>query len=371
MSDRSDGAALTLANGSLTIMENICQHRYVHCVPREQGCAEGRINLTFRCKAAGELTEGEQRHADSRAPRPLAALHTPQPETETETGAEGQGETTSGALGGLGSTEGTAALLATAHAATVLGMSLTRSLTPRDCRTALLAAPLAASVGVALAAPCAALWRCCWQPSVSGHPAATTPMAEGAASGGGGQSSRPRPVFLVACQMGIEDIVAEEIQERLQASGEASADETVWCTPWDARGFVAVAAEGEAVRQILLDLRTANHVYDYHGTFLIPPGTLDAEGKTEKGAVRIYNEMCRLLKSGELAVPALAAGASSFRASCERSGKHDFSSQEVEYEAGGALQEFYGTKARMKKFAVHVRVDVVGALRPHRPNLGG
>ena len=29
--------------------------------------------------------------------------------------------------------------------------------------------------------------------------------------------------------------------------------------------------------------------------------------------------------------------------------------------AGGALQEFYGTKARMKKFAVHVRVDVVGA----------
>ena len=353
MSDRSDGAALTLANGSLTIMENICQHRYVHCVPREQGCVEGRINLTFRCKGAGELTEGEQRHADSRAPRPLAALHTPQPEPET--GTEGQ-EQTPGALCGLGSTEGTAALLATAHAATILGMSLTRSLTPRDCRTALLAAPLAASVGVALAAPCAALWRCCWQPSSSGHPAATTALpVEGAGS------SRPRPLFLVACQMGIEDIVAEEIQERLQASDEASGDDLVWCTPWDARGFVAVAAEGEAVRQTLLSLRTANHVYDYHGTFLIPPGTLDAEGKTEKGAVRIYNEMCRLLKSGELAVPTLAAGASSFRASCERSGKHDFSSQEVEYEAGGALQEFYGTKARMKKFAVHVRVDVVGA----------
>ena len=61
------------------------------------------------------------------------------------------------------------------------------------------------------------------------------------------------------------------------------------------------------MRQTLLSLRTANHVYDYHGTFLIPPGTLDAEGKTEKGAVRIYNEMCRLLKSGELAVPTLGS----------------------------------------------------------------
>ena len=50
MTKRQDCAAITLANGSLTIMENECQHRYVHCVPREQEVSEGRINLTFRCK---------------------------------------------------------------------------------------------------------------------------------------------------------------------------------------------------------------------------------------------------------------------------------------------------------------------------------
>ena len=46
MSDREDCAAITLASGSLTIMENECQLRYVHCVPREQEVSEGRINLT-------------------------------------------------------------------------------------------------------------------------------------------------------------------------------------------------------------------------------------------------------------------------------------------------------------------------------------
>lgn len=50
MTKREDNAAITLANGSLTIMENECQHRYVHCIPREQDVADGRINLTFRCK---------------------------------------------------------------------------------------------------------------------------------------------------------------------------------------------------------------------------------------------------------------------------------------------------------------------------------
>ncbi len=67
-----------------------------------------------------------------------------------------------------------------------------------------------------------------------------------------------------------------------------------------------------------------------------------------------------MLQDGTLTVPRLAAGAKSFRTSCDRSGKHDFSSQEVEYEAGGALQEFYGTVCKMKKPEVTVRVCVTG-----------
>ena len=61
MSDKTDTAELTLANGSLVVMENLCQHKYVHCVPREREVSEGRINLTFRCKHG--ITQGEERHA--------------------------------------------------------------------------------------------------------------------------------------------------------------------------------------------------------------------------------------------------------------------------------------------------------------------
>ena len=46
--DREDSAWVALANGSLMVMENLCQHRYVHSVPRDPAVKEGRINLTFR-----------------------------------------------------------------------------------------------------------------------------------------------------------------------------------------------------------------------------------------------------------------------------------------------------------------------------------
>ena len=63
-----DRASLQMANGSIVIMENICQLRYLHSVPKEGEVEEGRINLTFRCKqetdgtgADGE-TAGELEH---------------------------------------------------------------------------------------------------------------------------------------------------------------------------------------------------------------------------------------------------------------------------------------------------------------------
>lgn len=56
VSAREDRMTLRLKDGSLLLMENLCQHRYVHCVPRAPAKKEGvvqkdpgRINLTFRC----------------------------------------------------------------------------------------------------------------------------------------------------------------------------------------------------------------------------------------------------------------------------------------------------------------------------------
>ncbi|CAD7959202.1 unnamed protein product [Amoebophrya sp. A25] len=49
VTQREDRLHLRLHSGSLLLMQNACQHQYVHCVPREKGCKSPRLNLTFRC----------------------------------------------------------------------------------------------------------------------------------------------------------------------------------------------------------------------------------------------------------------------------------------------------------------------------------
>lgn len=53
---------MDLHHGSLVVMEAICQQHYVHSIPKQTNVTEGRINLTFRCKLAGQDTAGEQEH---------------------------------------------------------------------------------------------------------------------------------------------------------------------------------------------------------------------------------------------------------------------------------------------------------------------
>ena len=56
-------------------------------------------------------------------------------------------------------------------------------------------------------------------------------------------------------------------------------------------------------------------------------------------------------------------GAESFRVTTSRCGDHhSFTSKEIEFEAGGALQETYDVKPKMRKCAVTVRVDVVASV---------
>lgn len=55
-----DRASLDMPNGSLVVMENICQHEYLHSVPKQPSVSDGRINLTFRCKSF--TTDGELEH---------------------------------------------------------------------------------------------------------------------------------------------------------------------------------------------------------------------------------------------------------------------------------------------------------------------
>lgn len=120
---------------------------------------------------------------------------------------------------------------------------------------------------------------------------AAVPLAIGAASGLGclwhqcfsdparalwsnaDDDSQPReqergltPSFVVLCQMGVEDIVEEEIVTRLQEQG--GLDEHTsrsLIVKQDIRGLVMVASGGDATDVVLLGLRTANYVLAYHG----------------------------------------------------------------------------------------------------------
>lgn len=57
-----DRASMELSNGSLTVMENICQLDYLHSIPKQKHVVTGRINLTFRCKNNDASTAGEDEH---------------------------------------------------------------------------------------------------------------------------------------------------------------------------------------------------------------------------------------------------------------------------------------------------------------------
>jgi alkylated DNA repair dioxygenase AlkB/tRNA(Ser,Leu) C12 N-acetylase TAN1 len=70
-----DRTSIRMENGSLVLMENICQRKYLHSVPKEDAESSdssasnvndlGRINLTFRCKdyeKEDSTTPGELEH---------------------------------------------------------------------------------------------------------------------------------------------------------------------------------------------------------------------------------------------------------------------------------------------------------------------
>jgi alkylated DNA repair dioxygenase AlkB len=60
-----DRASMAMKSGSIILMENKCQHDYVHSVPKEVNVTQGRINLTFRCKTTDTEGEGEHERRDN------------------------------------------------------------------------------------------------------------------------------------------------------------------------------------------------------------------------------------------------------------------------------------------------------------------
>src|SRR5687767_4767721 len=47
---------IAMTNGLLTMMEDSCQHHYLHSIPKQAQVTEGWINLTFWCKPSHDTT---------------------------------------------------------------------------------------------------------------------------------------------------------------------------------------------------------------------------------------------------------------------------------------------------------------------------
>eukprot|EP00928_Gymnodinium_smaydae_P070599 TRINITY_DN54406_c0_g1_i1.p1 TRINITY_DN54406_c0_g1~~TRINITY_DN54406_c0_g1_i1.p1 ORF type:complete len:750 (-),score=97.47 TRINITY_DN54406_c0_g1_i1:119-2368(-) len=332
-SEVKDEVSLKLSNGSLLLMENICQHKYVHSVPSTTDVPAARINLTFRCKL--EKTDGEMAHDERRQAIPCY-LKDPPP--------------------------------------------MVSSVVPSGCS------------------------------EVFG---ATQDFNYG------GCPLNANVRFLVITQLGTEQYVAAEIAE---LAAELECLVGIVAKPWDIPGVVSCSldkdsCDDKSLMEKLLSLRSAQHVLRYHHHFCMsevrrePPSGVNMESKSDpipdgkhesngndapqpRGdnseeraldkaspsavtgksapawakltAEDLYAHVKDLLVSkrfhvSTLEVPDSAKGDKpSFRVTCNRMGTHTFNSAEVEREIGGALQEYYDSKADMKDFDVHVRADIVG-----------
>lgn len=141
--------------------------------------------------------------------------------------------------------------------------------------------------------------------------------------------------YLLTTNPGIEDIVAAEVKEKMEA--------TVTYPFWGLEGRVLV--ETEAGRGELLRLRSVYYVMREVGSF--PVGT-------DRGGLE---DIYRGVKG--LDIPEVE-GASTFRVTSTRVGSHEYTSIDIQKAAGQAIVDRYGKKVDLKGYEVEVIVDVIG-----------
>lgn len=148
--------------------------------------------------------------------------------------------------------------------------------------------------------------------------------------------------LLFTTNMGLEDVAAAEYTDRAAAQGMAVTGTDV--EPFDLRSYarVTVAAPPEAALRTAGAMRSIHHV-------LAPLYVFDLPATDPLESIR---ETLRAVD-----VPAMEA-ADTFRVTTVRQGEHDFTSIDVQREAGAGLQRRYGTDVDLEVYDAEVRVDV-------------
>lgn len=144
--------------------------------------------------------------------------------------------------------------------------------------------------------------------------------------------------------MGLEDVVVNEYCERATDAGLSVSDTDD--APFDVRSYalVEVNAEPEPSLEVARQMRSVHHVLAPLYTFSLP-NEPDAALRTIRTTVET------------LEVDAMKK-ADTFRVTTVRQGDHDFTSIDVQREAGAGLEAHYGTTVDLEEYDTEVRVDV-------------
>ena len=305
-----DRASLDLLNGSLVLMKNVCQMKYLHSVPKQNEVKHGRINLTFRCKSSS--FDG----ADGTTPG----------ETEHKRRDDWLKNITDGVEPNRNS------------------WSIDLEQKRKD--SSKLYSPFHCNV-YGDSVSCGGIHR-------------DYPIVHFLVKTNLGAERY--------CAAEMEEVIAEAglSKEWKIVSTPDGMDGFVACCAPSSRVEMSLDVLTKT-SSTFLGLKSAHHLLSYHTHFHIEDcmGEEDTEPK-HVCAERLYAYMRKQLSEGNVSISSLEElpKGGTFRVRCERiGGPHGFQAPEVEYEVGGAMAEHYKKiKPKMVDYDVCVQVNVMGYL---------
>ena len=144
--------------------------------------------------------------------------------------------------------------------------------------------------------------------------------------------------------MGLEDVVVDEYRERANAAGLSvcGSDDA----PFDLRSYALVEVESAPDRalDVARSMKSIHHILAPLYVFSLPDPAEEA--------LQMIRETLE-----DVDVEAME-NAGTFRVTTVRQGDHDFTSIDVQREAGAGLEAHYGTDVDLEDYDVEVRVDV-------------
>mmetsp|Transcript_23002 Transcript_23002/g.46540 ORF Transcript_23002/g.46540 Transcript_23002/m.46540 type:complete len:735 (+) Transcript_23002:83-2287(+) len=327
-----DRCSIDMTNGSIVVMENECQLKYLHSVPRESDVREGRINLTFRCKREDETTSGEIEHEkrDHWVQQISSDL--------------GEGELDSKAGAWKAEHDGVALVIGSGglDKGQVYGDDVVF-----------------------------------YDSAVNSEPSIVKGIE-----------------YCVKTNIGAECYAAAEIAEVIDVeryeviarpfgiAGYVACCEIQEDTGTKQSNLEELEDSKSRMEGTLLQLRTAHHVLKYHDHFdlneVVKRENAHSKSKENKeksddalSNIRaitgemLYSYFKEKLMNKESSISTLSnlSAGGTFRVSCERTGgQHKFQAPEVEREVGGAMSEYYHhIKPKMSNFDINIRVDVIAS----------